>query len=631
MAVDDLTLTPWSTLAHKGLVGGADSRQSQVAPTWVPDAERTRLYAYFARQAYLDNCARLLLTDATPAERADHREYGDARLLVERLKAAVLGDGWSLQVVGASDRIPDLPDLPDLPDETDVPDGLPDGTADRITRARIEAWETAVATTVDDWEAAHRTQPALRARQAALDEWVDREHIRSGIDELETDAIGLGDGVLLLWPQEGDWPRIEVIDPAGYFPVHDVDDDGRFPRVVHLAWIEPDDDGDGGDRLRRITLELVPITSLHAGDGEWVDADGNPVDGPLLGEHERVVDGRVQRLYPWDQPDDDATAADEDAWSDLTCLLSDGTWPIDGIGEDATALDDDKARWRVRDLDLRCDFLPIIHQPNTPAGKDLWGRSSIDTIAQVLDDLSGADTIARAAVEYVRDPTIALKEGNLPDGAVMRPGRVFTGEMTVLDLAGGLREARDYRDDLLERAATNSRVTAEGLGRTDDTNLSGVALLLRLAPFAQVVAGARMVRAPKYGLLGRMAQRLAQVQGVLPAGPTPTVRMGWGSFMPVDPGQVAKMVADAVRAGVMSRRTAVTMLVAAGVPVDDAEAEVARIVTEDLTGTVALADALAGSPDVWGLIGERLGVEVTPPAAGGDVGVVRLPDDGDEQ
>lgn len=627
---NDRTLTPWSTLAHKAIMR-SDRSNLQVAPGWVPTDERERLNAYYVRACYLQNRAAWLLDTTNPDDIDGHREYGDAALLVERLVAAILGDGWDLRVDGAADTPPPVPDLPARPDD-DLPDGLPDGIAARIDAATTAAWEAAVEAAVEAWEAQVAARPALAARQADLDAWVDREHLRSAIAELEADSVGLGDGVIVLWPQAGGWPRVEVIDPGAYFPVVDEHDDGRFPRKVHLAWEYTDRQPDGSEtrRLRRITFELVPIAATRVTDaGEWADENGEAAEVPVVvvGERYRVDDhgvGHVERLYPWDQPAEGEP--DDDAWSSMTCLLSDGTWDLADVGDDAYALDETRGDWRHYRLDLQIDFLPVIHSPNTATGKVPWGRAAIDTIAQALDDLADADTSATSAAGYVAHPTIGMGgDRTVPDNAVVMPGRIFNGDLKALDLSKGLQVLGDRVEALQERAATNARVTPEALGRSTDTNLSGVALLLRLAPFSQVVSAARTVRAPKYALLGRMAQRLAQAQGpdVLPPGPTPTVRLAFGSFLPVDQAALVAMVADAVRARVMSTHTAVTMLVAAGVPVEDAEAEVDRIRADDTAGAKDVADA-TGSEQ---LAADRLGVDL--PGRAGDL-IVTLPDDGDD-
>jgi len=286
------------------------------------------------------------------------------------------------------------------------------------------------------------------------------------------------------------------------------------------------------------------------------------------------------------------------------------------VGSDPGALDQERAVWTEYRTDLGCDFLPVVHIANGPTSKHRWGRSVLDPVTQLLDDVADTDTSAMSASRYLRDPTVAVS-GATPVDAQMMPGRILgvgeNGRMDVLDLAAGLGQLTGAGDRLLDRLATNAGIPAEALGRIDRGDLSGVALLLRWAPFAQIVGSMRMTREPKWALVWRMAQRLAQVQGALDPGPTPATRIVFGSFLPTDQATTVELVAKAVHAHVMSTATAVTMLVAAGVPVDDARVEVDRIRADDLTGANTLADALAGSPDVWPLLADRLGVDVRPP------------------
>lgn len=638
----DPTLTPWSALSHKAILR-ADRRGLHLPPGWLPADERTRIDAYYVRACYLENSARNLLASKSEAEKLEHREYGDARLIVERYKAAVLGDGWGLQVVGAGDDLPEMPELPALPrvDEDEIAE-LPEEVRDQIrtvlTAAVGAAREVAIAEwreAVEAWEAALAARPELVARQAALDRWVEREGIRTAIDELEFDAAGLGDGVLVLWPQEGDWPTVQIMDPASYFPVEDPDDEGGFGRKHHFAWEETHEEG-GREvkKLRRLTFELVQIvdvrTTVVRGERRWADDDGLPVDGPTLADDERIDGDHITRLYPWDNWGDAPAAGPDGRRSRWTCIYSDGLWDTDKLGGDANALDEANATWRAYRHDLHQDFIPIIHAPNTPTGKHRWGRAIIDTVAQVLDDVADADTGTSHAAQYIKHPTVFAP--GVTASETMMPGRIIggpaNGRMDVLDLAGGLEKLMAHGDRLRDVAATNSRITKEALGRgVDNGQESGFARLLRLAPFAQIVGAARMVRDPGRALFGRMAQRMAQVQGALEPGRTPDTHMVWGSFLPVDLAQVVEMVTAAVQAHVMSTQTAVELLVGAGMPVDDARAEVDRVVAENVDAADTLADALAGHPDLLRIVAERLGVEPPPDdEAAGEGGAVT--DDG---
>jgi len=313
---DDTTLTPYSPLSHKAIIRG-DRRGLNVAPGWVPDDELPRLAAYYVRAAYLGNSARhLLAATVDPTERRELREYGDPALIVDRYHSAVLGADWTIAVAGADT---DPPDRPDLPAEPDPPADDATDVEQRIYQIARDRWEADVTAAVDAWADQIATAPAARARQAAIDTWLDNEHVRAVVDEAELDTCGLGDTVIAVRPQPGGWPRLQVFEPAVFFPVEDEYDDGRFPTKVHLAW-EYDQrnlDGTVTTRLRRITYELVLITSTRVdptGAG-WVDTFGEPADAPPLADNERVTpEGLIERCHPWDQTSDGIPASD-DAWS----------------------------------------------------------------------------------------------------------------------------------------------------------------------------------------------------------------------------------------------------------------------------------------------------------------------------
>ena len=636
VAPRSIVVDPLSPLSHKAAVGQPDDTATPVGvPSWCPPGERRRLAGYTTRAAYIGNVARLLLpTDVPDDERDAHTEYGDAALLRDRIVAAVLGDDWTVTVDGADDDLGDTPDLPDPPEE---PGDDADDLTRRVYAAAKARWQARAEAEADRWVEAVTAQPALQQRQDDLHAWVDAEGVRAHVHEVEQDTAGLGDGVTVLWHQTGGWPRVQIMDPACFFPVEDDADDGRFPRKVHFAWeyTAETPDGRGGftaeQRVRRLTFELVEVVTLRTvadrrGQVSWADADGQPADAPTLPALERVLpDGRVTRLLPW-QVDEDGRVLDGEQPSTLTCLLSDGTWPLDGLGSDARALDESKATWSAYREDLGIDFLPVVHQTNTPTGKHRWGAGVFDTVAQVLDDVAGADTAAASASRYIRDPTVFAPGVEATD--TMMPGRLIggpeNGKMTVLDLSRGLEKLLAYGGSLAERLWVNAGVPAEILGRADAAEVSGVALALRLAPFAQLVGAMRMVREPKWALVWRMAQRMAQVQQALPMGPTPTARIRFGSFLPTDRKATAETVATLLGAGAMSPLTAVQTLVGAGFPVSDASTEVERIRAADTAGAKAIADATASEQ----LAAEWLGLTLPDRQGADTVGVVTLPPDG---
>src|SRR5690606_5113288 len=271
------------------------------------------------------NGARQLLPDSTSrAARRAHREYGDAALLVDRVVAGVLGD-WSIVVDGAGDDLSQGPQIGDAP-----PDGsdIDDPIARRMTEIRRAAWEREATAALDEWEAQLAAQPVARDRQAALRDWADRVGLPAIINDSETKAAGLGDGVIIAWPRSGDWPLLQSLDPGFFFAELPEDGGvGQFPHRVDFGW-EFDRtyrDGSTERMVRLITFRLVPVYAARIGTDEngeatWVDADGQPAERPYVDEQvgEKLdVDGNIWRLVPWS---DDLT--------DTTCVVSDAVYPL---------------------------------------------------------------------------------------------------------------------------------------------------------------------------------------------------------------------------------------------------------------------------------------------------------------
>ena len=618
-----IVVDQWSPLSHKQIVGDGTGNQAGVqAATWVPAADRRRLAAYLARAAYRSNVARQLLPDTTTQTKRDtHREYGDADLLVDRVVAGVLGD-WSIQIDGADDDLTEGPQLTDRP-----ADAGPDASEieQRIVKIAQEAWDAQATATVDAWEQAVKAQPGAKARLDAVRGWLDTAQAPARVDEGEHDAAGLGDGCYILWPQQGDWPAIQVIDPGFYFPMLDEDGGlGGFPGRLEFCWDYDHTSTDAAGtstvekRTRRIVFEIVDITATRLtvdarGDVAWAGPDGMPADRPMLDQARNETQGPDGRIYqyPWHVTEGDNKTPP----SPFTCIVTDATWATSDItGDVHTPWPIERATTVTHDrVDLGCDFIPVVHVPCTPTGKDHFGRSVIDAGAQILDDIATVDTDTMKASRYLGDPTIALSGAAVPEGSVMAPGRIYgvgaDGRMDVLDLSAGLQQLMAHGDRLQDRWWQTSRVPAEMLGRADTTApITGVALALKFAPFAQIVAVMRIVRAPKYELLFRMAQRLAQVAGVLEPGPTPRVRMIFGNFLPTNLAETVELVGAALQAHAISTHTGVLMLVAAGLPIEDAQAEVDRIRGEDTAAALNVANS-TGSEQ---LAADWLGLDLPP-------------------
>lgn len=566
---DTLThLDQWAPLSHKAAMGRR--RDLRLAPTWVPPDDLRRLAAYTILAAYDSNVSRILL-DGTQEAKDTRREYGDAALLVSRVVAAVLGETPQIVVDGAGHTPDDTPTLPPEPVLGDDPSDLDR----RIHTARHARWETAAHTAVDEWEQAWQAWPALAAQQAALDKWARDEQLPARLLELNRDAVKLGDGVAeLAVSTTRHRPVLRIHDPGFYFPV--LTGGGEYPETVHLAWEETDDDDTRW--VRRRTYRLV----------ETVD----------------------RRRYPW-APDTD---------SHTTCVMSDGRWRLDKTeGATIADLSDRSAQWLptedgvdAYEVDLGIDFVPVVHLPNTPYSETHYGEAIVTRVAQLLDDIQASDSDLVKATNLAAVP-ILVTSGNksLPTDFRVAPGQSAhvgeNGRLDVVNMAGALPELRAGVDALLDRLSVNSQVSAQVMGRTDASEgMSGYALQLTFGPYTSLINNLRLTRDHKHALLLKFAGRMLQLTGQIDPGELAPARVVPGSFMPSDLADVTLRVTSLLQSKAISRRTGLAQLVDAGMSIDDAEAELDRIVAEDTQGAKEAAEATNSDQ----VAADRLGVEL---------------------
>lgn len=572
-------LDQYAGVSHKQAVGDGTAA-AFIAPSWVPQLERRRLAAYTVLQAYYSNVARHFLPSLVDTEsRREHREYGDAALLVHQALAALLGDEQTVVV----DPLPDADDLPGAPSDDQAEEDAEDA--------------------------------ALTARQDWLDTWAGRERLFLKLTTAETNAVKIGDGVYTLgWNATRRTVEIRQYDPGFYFPVLSGDEDiDEFPAKVHLAWELLH--ADMSRSVRRITYELVDLTADDIGVTQvGIRADGTPIWG---------------RAYPW--------AADDDDLPTRTCKLTDATWPL---GEGPRSLDDlalDNATFavngegvEVRDLDLLIDFLPVVHIPNTPEGPAHFGRSIITAVAQVLDDIQATDSDLQVGSATVAGARLKAK-GGMASQADVPVGTVYNvptdGDVSMLDTSTSLDAQLKYADRLEQKLTTNSRLAPALLGKQRGSVPSGIALQLSFGPTQSLVRELRQIRDEKYPLLLKFVQRLAIVGGVLDA-PVYPARVAFGSFLPADKQQAVDQATTLLGARAISTITAVGLLVEAGFPIDDAQAEVERIHAENFTQADALLAATGDTAAVRDYLGLPPGprpsltppIPPLPPAEGGEPG-----------
>jgi hypothetical protein len=545
MSLNELVFDTWTTLTFKQQFGPRRvPGQSWTAPTWVGEDHRRRLLAYMVLQAYIDNAAREFLPGKTTAEKAEHREYGDPSLFRNAALSAVLGEGQAITVDGAAD----------------------DPEADGADAEQIQL---------------------ARRQQAWLEGWADAERFPEKMQECESNAVGLGDGVYTLgWSSSKQRPRLRVFDPGFYFPVLDDGNEDDYPERVHIAWEVPSDDGKV--RVRRLTWELEDL------------------------EEPRAV------------PYQDEPATKTCLFTDATWTLADGVVSVDDLTRSTAEYQQNEDGEDVDGLDLGIDFIPVVHITNTVAGGQHYGRSTLAYIAQLFDDISAVDTDLEAAAATTGTPPIALSGVTTSeDTLTVGPGVVYklgeNGRMTALDTSKSLDALLKLSDSLLERLSVNGRMPAALLGRVDPSEVpSGVAMTLSFGPHSAMVREMRLARRAKYRLLFRFVHRMALVGGQGGDDGLPnrhiTTDLELGAFLPNDEAGVAQNVIRLLEAGAISLEAAVEMLRAVGLVDRDQQDEIAAIQSRDFEGASTLFDATGDLDAVFDYLGrERPQLPEAPP------------------
>lgn len=589
----DLIIDLWSGLDHK--VGmGKTSGGVQAAPPWVVDPfDIRRLNAYIRIHAYLENVAREFLAPdpRDPNRAARWREYGDARVMVERISAAVIGNDASVGIVGADAPVADAPDIRPAP--TPPAEGLEDFEAQirqAVYDAAVEVWTAEAEQTLAAWLEDLEALPRLKAREEWLQRWAADEHFLAKIREIEREGVvPLGSGVMVLgWDPARNRVGVEIFEPDVYFPVLNDRYPGEFPAKVHLAWQfeEPDAGGTPVKKVRRITYELVPVVPIEGQE--------DPAPGVDRGEQPRYLG-----------PDDEWTHS---------CLISDGVWlvddfeKVDGVQDGAVwstaVLREGEAPVELQQLAIGLDFIPVIHIPNTQASLTHYGRSIVPALAQLLDELAATDADEAMASRWAGQPPLVVKglepgrtELDLsPGGGAVRTGP--GGGIETVDMAENLEQLGERIQALLKRLSVNGSVPEGLIGRVDASEVpSGLALTLSFTAFEQMIEGGREARQMPYALALKMVQRIAlqNEDPTLTDDQVYPAELRFGAFMPQDLAGIAAVIKMLVDAKVLSQETGVRMAQDHGVPVEDVGSEILAIRSTMSDVALQLADALEDS------------------------------------
>lgn len=573
-------LDAWTPLSFKRALGNRRVGGTQwLQPTWVGNHAR-RLQAYDIRTALAENAARFYL-EAVQDIRDQHREYGDAGLIIETILAALLGDDQHIVTEGAEDFDPDDAE----PDDVD-PENPPDPNAPTPPADLLAAAERAQAKKAFDF-------------QTWIEGVLQKERLKLKMEESERNTVTLGDGVYTIgWSAKKQRPRIRVFNPGFYFPVLNDGNEDDFPDTVHVAWEIMDDDTltTSKRRIHRLTWELVELAA----------------DTKFAWNEERTH---------------------------TMCLYSDGIWEIDTMDKSVEDLDMNAADWQkttvdgvlteMRQIPLNIDFIPVVHIPNNVALLNHFGKSSLDLIAQILDDLANADTDLQAASATTGKPPIALIGGRLAKnekGETIAPtynaGQLWElnvgGDMKMVDTSTSLDALLKYVTSLLDRLSTNSRVPSAVLGRVKPGEISsGIQLLLSFGPLRSMVQKMRAVREEKYPILLKFFHRIA-LAGKMKDAPLEWVdtSIEFGRYLPEDVAATVTMVNQLLtsKPPAISLETAVRLLMDVGLPIEDAVDEVRRIEERDYAGAAELLAATGNVQDVYDYLGIEREAPPLPPA-----------------
>lgn len=519
----------WAPLSHILEIGGNDeSIRPLNLPTWVDATDARRLMAYRVLTSYRTNVRRMFLPDTMWQKNIEPDSTGTLRQVGKTAAESAREYGHGALLVD---------------------------TARSIVLGEAQ---TPLIPELKDTDPEDPNLAGARAAQDWLTGWATSERLAAKLLIQEANTIGDGDGVhVLSWSTDQGRPTLRVYDPGFYFPDLLALDtmpgwSQEYPPVVHLAWEYERPDG-------------VTILRRHS----W-----------------RMTRLNATVPAPW---------GGERAW---TCLYQAAEWRIDRIKDKVSVYTLKAGAFGgtiLAEEDLLIDFIPVIHIPNTESGEH-FGAATPMIVAQILDDLSFSDTDLAQTAETSAAPPASFVGTGPAQPMASGPGASWWTEAGssagFVDTSRVLDAGLKHKKSLLEDLAINTRLGLALLGRVVPSDVpSGFALQLGFAPAQSMLREMRLVRHEKHPLILKFAMRLAQARGALSAGPTPAAVIDLGAALPTDLAVVIDQATTLLGAKAVSTGTAVRMLMGAGLPIRDAEAEVEAIRREDTASAVQVVDA----------------------------------------
>lgn len=166
--------------------------------------------------------------------------------------------------------------------------------------------------------------------------------------------------------------------------------------------------------------------------------------------------------------------------------------------------------------------VPIVHAPNIRLDGEFYGRSDIDSVLRLQDEMNRRIADLGDIVAYASHPIILLKNyygktSNLPVGpdAIWDLGR--EGEAEYLGMDGKLPvDVNQYIESIQRMIEDLSAVPPVAYGRGDQTNRSGVALAMAMAPLVNLVNRKRMTWHKALMRYVHIAAMICERRGALP-------------------------------------------------------------------------------------------------------------------